>query len=76
MANGAVVDVTNNKGHTALHPAAHEGNIRIIEILLSHGADINVKDKINNTPLFYAMEAGHKDVVELLTKHLSRRDTN
>ena len=48
----------------------HKNRKQIVEILLNAGANINQKGKISHlvshTPLSYAMEAGHHDVVELL----------
>ena len=41
-------------GDTALHRAADCGNVEILELLLSNGADINAKDRNGNTPLHLA----------------------
>ena len=38
------------EGRTALHVAAQYSSEKVIELLLSKGADINIKDKDNNTP--------------------------
>ena len=48
------VDKKTTWGDTALHRAADNGNIRILELLLSNGADINAKDRNGNTPLHLA----------------------
>lgn len=43
---GASVNLANNGGRTALHYAASKGWLKIAEILISHGAKINQKDKV------------------------------
>ncbi|GEM_PF-5634989 len=37
-----------------LHVAVKCGNIRVVDFLIKRGADINITDKNNQTPLFYA----------------------
>jgi hypothetical protein len=38
----------------------------VVELLLSHGADPNAEDNKGRTALYYAIEDGHKSVLELL----------
>ena len=38
-----------------------------MELLLTHGADIKMKNNRDRTPLEEAAAAGHKDIVQLLT---------
>jgi ankyrin repeat protein len=55
------------KGITALHAAAFGGHKRVVELLLAHGANIEVKDDNEGvSPLHVATMNGHRDVVELL----------
>ena len=51
---------------TALHWAAVQGKPDEVNLLLSRGADCNVKDLHGWTPLHYAVVEGHKEVVALL----------
>lgn len=44
--SGADVNVKNNGGRTALHYAASKGWLEIAQLLLTHGAKINVTDKV------------------------------
>ena len=45
------------------------GNLNMIKILLDIGADINAKDHINWTPLFWATCYGNEEVVKYLLEH-------
>ena len=49
--------------------ATNGGQSRIATLLISHGADVNVKDKQNKTALMYATDRGRSaaPLVELLT---------
>ena len=48
------VDKKTTWGDTALHRAASGGNVGIVELLLSNGADITATDRAGNTPLHLA----------------------
>ena len=57
--------------HPPLHKAAERGFIRLIEEILSMdpaGTLINVQDASGYTPLLYAAQGGHKDIVDLLLR--------
>lgn len=53
---------------TALHLAAHRGDVSIIDILLQNGANVNQVDAEGRTPIFYAARAHNS----LAVKHLKR----
>lgn len=48
LCEGANVNLKNDGGRTALHYAASKGRLKIAELLISHGAKINSKDKACN----------------------------
>ena len=50
-----------------LHEAAAHGNLEVIEVLLAHGADPNLKDtSYNSTPAGWAENFGHTDAQRYL----------
>lgn len=74
--NGAAIDVVkfliDQKGNdvkkqthdarTYLHWAAGKGNLELVEYLISKGADINIEDSHDATPLVYAAQGGQTNV--------------
>ena len=54
---------------TPLHWAAYGGQKAVAELLIERGANINLKDKLNLTPLDLAVRYGGEDVAELLRQH-------
>ena len=46
-------------GNTPLGLAAQKGNLKIVELLISKGANVNQTDKHGNTPLYYAVHFNH-----------------
>lgn len=51
---------------TGLTIAADKGHCRFVELLLTRGAQVEVKNKKGNSPLWLAANGGHLNVVELL----------
>jgi len=56
----------NHHGNTALHIAALQGYMNIVEILLDIGIDINSKNNNGNTALHVAAIHGNMNIVEIL----------
>ena len=48
--------------------AARNKSLKNVNILLDHGADVNVKDNMDETPLFPAVELGCYDMVKSLVE--------
>lgn len=70
---GANMDAEDpDSGKTALMIACEKGYIEIVSSLIEYGAQIKLKDRRQQTPLFYAIEASSEntDVVMLLIKQL------
>ena len=58
----------NRYGRTLLHKAVIMGKSKVVDLLITKGADINAKDKSGKSALDLATICGHKDVAELLRK--------
>ncbi len=75
LAKGADVNAKASKdGGTPLHNTARRGRFKAAELLVAAGADVNAKDKVGHTPLWYAKDkyTGDEDdvrIVELLRRH-------
>ena len=68
LRRGAIVNMQNNNGQTALMFASRSGNIAIVGLLLKKGGDSTILDFDKKTSLDYAKKFQHKDVVRLLEK--------
>ena len=68
---GLDVDSRDGYGDTALHLAAHEGQLQVLQHLLSSGADVDMKNEYGNTALLLAAARGrgHRQVVMYLAVH-------
>lgn len=54
-------------GETALHWAAYRGHIAIINFLLKHGANVNIRDNLSyRTPLHLVSYDGHVEAMKVL----------
>lgn len=58
LSYGCLVNLRDDNGDTPLHIAARTGEIKIIDILLRHGANVNFPNSVTGTcPLHEAVEA-------------------
>jgi ankyrin repeat protein len=71
------VDTKDNRGRTALHWVAENGNEAIARMLVEQGADISAEDKHKDTPLHCAARRVHETIVQMLIeKSASVKATN
>lgn len=64
--DGLSLHSRDSQGRTALHMAAANGHMTIVEYLISEGVDINALNDENNAPLHWACLNGHVEVVKRL----------
>jgi cytohesin len=72
LQRGANINSRGFQGHTALHEAAYYNRPEMVDLLLSNGADPNLKDATGKTPMDLANLAGRDEraqVINLLIKH-------
>lgn len=50
-----------------------EEHLAIVKLLLANGADPNLRDIEEKTPLQLAQKAGHRDITKALQKKMSER---
>lgn len=56
-------------GQSLLHFAAWRGKPDAVKVLIENGADIDLLDDCNDSPLMLAIRSGHVEVVRLLLRH-------
>ena len=59
-------------GFTLLQIAATNNFLKIVQILLNHGANVNSQNQNGTSALIMASKYGHKDVVEMLIQRGAR----
>jgi broad specificity phosphatase PhoE len=65
----SIDEMRDSIGRSALHLASFAGHYDCVFFLLKLGADPNLKDNNNSTPLHYAVAGGIVSVVQLLVQH-------
>ena len=70
ISKGADVNAVNSKSQNALHIAASKSNLKVLQFLYeTYKFDINSKDSLNRTPLYYAALNSHYKNVKYLCEH-------
>ena len=70
--NGIDPNCRNYDMRSALHLSAARGNLRVVDFLLSVGADINIEDRWGATPLEDAVKFGREVCVMLLHENKAK----
>lgn len=60
------INIRGVHGFRPIHLACLNGNVRILRLLLNHGANINVFNSREDTPIHCASQEGNKECIELL----------
>ena len=58
------MDARGNNGKTALHLAARDGYVLVVEFLEKNGGQLEAVDDHENTPLHLAARQGHLSIVQ------------
>tara|TARA_B110000971_G_C19835867_1_gene420245 strand:- start:184 stop:813 length:630 start_codon:yes stop_codon:yes gene_type:complete len=74
LKEGANLDIIDGDGLTVLMSAASRGDMENVRLFLDNDADPNIVsgDGEDMTALMIATDAGHPDIVELITKHIAK----
>eukprot|EP00339_Tiarina_fusa_P008981 CAMPEP_0117081440 /NCGR_PEP_ID=MMETSP0472-20121206/57397_1 /TAXON_ID=693140 ORGANISM="Tiarina fusus, Strain LIS" /NCGR_SAMPLE_ID=MMETSP0472 /ASSEMBLY_ACC=CAM_ASM_000603 /LENGTH=795 /DNA_ID=CAMNT_0004809365 /DNA_START=77 /DNA_END=2460 /DNA_ORIENTATION=- len=63
------IDSQSKHGESALHQSCLRGNVTAVKFLLKNRAQINILNKIGETPLHYAVRASQKEIIQLLLEY-------
>ena len=66
--------ITQENKSLPIHISSSLGNVRYVKLLLEKKSHINSLDNYGQTPLFYAAQNAHLDVVKLLLKNYAAHD--
>ena len=74
----ALANVKNEEGRTSLHIAAQENNVGIVQFLINHGVDANIKDNKGQIPLDIARErwGDNMPITKLLIQHTNQEENS
>jgi ankyrin repeat protein len=75
LKNGVDANAKWRYDQTALFPACDRGYIEVVKVLLAHGAKVDVHDSFYHaTPMTWALDHAHYDIVKLLVQNGGSRD--
>ncbi|KAK2466324.1 hypothetical protein APHAL10511_001966 [Amanita phalloides] len=64
--SGAMPDLEDREGETALHKASLHGHLNVVQYLIERGADVRVQDSDGWTALHNACSKGYLDIIRWL----------
>ncbi|XP_035682108.1 poly [ADP-ribose] polymerase tankyrase-2-like isoform X2 [Branchiostoma floridae] len=70
----SLVKRSTRSAFAPLHGAAFNGRTEIVDLLVQHGATVDVRDRCQNTPLMRACDHNHVDTVRRLLELGARPD--
>jgi ankyrin repeat protein len=71
--SGLEVNVTDDLGRSSLHVAVENGQLGVIELLLSAGVNTNVVDAHGRSPISIALEKQQFAIAEMLRAHQKKK---
>ena len=69
----ADVNVLDNEKKSALMIAVINGNQPLVEVLVTNGADLNIKNEYGRTPFEMAVAMDKRRVVKYLEEYMEKR---
>lgn len=63
------INFKNNNNQTFLHIVVRNNNFKMVEYLIKNNANLDIKDKWGNTPLFDAQNNDNVEIFNLLVKN-------
>jgi len=76
LQHGANPNASNAEGYSALLDACRQGNLESVELLLKHGAKVNLKAYSNKTPILAAINIDSTGIVKALLQKDSSLKNN
>lgn len=76
ISRGSEVDAEDHDWQTALIEASAKNNRGILQILLDHGAKINILDRFHKSPVYWAAENNAVDVLKVKTNYHKQNSRN
>ena len=72
---GAEVSSKNSDGNLGIHLSAVKGHEKVVAEFLRKGQDVNIRSgQFNSSPLMWAAQEGHTNVIRLLLDHGAQID--
>jgi Ankyrin repeats (3 copies) len=71
IAHGADPNIPGSNDFAPLHYASFSGRIEIVQLLIEHGANVEVKNFFGETPLDVA-SGEQREIIKLLSEHLAK----
>jgi len=67
----SIADLLRKHGgeYGTIFSAVEDGNTEGVKEFINNGVDVNAKNHVERTPLYYAEKRGHKEIADLLRKH-------
>lgn len=70
LAAGANPDArSKDRGETVLHQAVFSYHPDVVQVMIDGGADLNLRNRWDDTPLITAVDRGYEDLVAMLAAH-------